>query len=164
MCNAGDVDSVPGLGRSPGEGSGNPLQYSRLEKSKDRGAWWATVHWVTKSQARLSDSTTAWAPQALPALADSPPPALGSGHPPYTQRSPGSLGRSAWLHPSSWQGHPTASCSPVFLMLTMLLSLELKPESSFSRRQGLNPTPEETRPEHHPHWACRVHVRNHPGQ
>ena len=49
-CNAGDLGSIPGLGRSPGEGNGNPLQYSCLENSMDRGAWWATVHGVTKSQ------------------------------------------------------------------------------------------------------------------
>jgi len=43
------------LGRSPGEGNGNPLQYSCLENSMDRGAWWVTVHVVEKSQAQLSD-------------------------------------------------------------------------------------------------------------
>ena len=51
--NAGDtrdVGSVPGSGRSPGEGNGNPLQYSCLEKPMDNGAWWATVHRVTKSR------------------------------------------------------------------------------------------------------------------
>ena len=42
-CNAGDLGSVPGLGRSPGEGNGNPLQHSCLENPMDRGAWWATV-------------------------------------------------------------------------------------------------------------------------
>ena len=42
-CNAGDPGSVPGWGRSPGEGNGNPLQYSNLENSMDRGNWWATV-------------------------------------------------------------------------------------------------------------------------
>ena len=47
---AGGVVSIPGSGRSPGEGNGNPLQYSCLENSMDRGAWWATVHRVTKSQ------------------------------------------------------------------------------------------------------------------
>ena len=41
---AGDVDLIPGLGRSPGKGNGNPLQYSCLESSMDKGAWWATVH------------------------------------------------------------------------------------------------------------------------
>ena len=43
-CNVGDLGSIPGLGRSPGEGNGNPLQYSCLENPTDRGAWWATVH------------------------------------------------------------------------------------------------------------------------
>ena len=43
-CSVGDPDSIPGLGRSPGEGNGNPLQYSFLENPMDRGAWWATVH------------------------------------------------------------------------------------------------------------------------
>ena len=55
-CNARDLGSVPGLGRSPGEGNGNPLQYSCLENSMDRTAWWAIVHGVTKSQTRLSVS------------------------------------------------------------------------------------------------------------
>ena len=45
-----DVGLVPGSGRSPGEGNGNPLQYSCLENPMDRGAWWATVHGVTKGQ------------------------------------------------------------------------------------------------------------------
>ena len=48
-CSAGDPGSVPGLGRSPGEENGNPLQYSYLENSMDRGAWWAIVHGVAKS-------------------------------------------------------------------------------------------------------------------
>ena len=47
-ANAGDLGSIPGLERSPGEGNGNPLQYSCLENSMDRGAWWATVHGVTE--------------------------------------------------------------------------------------------------------------------
>ena len=50
-CDAGDTGSVPGLGRSPGEGNGNTLQYSCLENSMDRGSWKATVHGVTKNQA-----------------------------------------------------------------------------------------------------------------
>ena len=49
-CNAGDVGSIPGLERSPGEGNGDPPQYSCLENSMDRGAWQATVHGVAKSQ------------------------------------------------------------------------------------------------------------------
>ena len=51
VCNAGDLGWIPGLGRSPGEGNGNPLQYSYLENPMDRGAWWAAVHGVAKSQA-----------------------------------------------------------------------------------------------------------------
>ena len=54
-CNAGDLGLIPGLGRSPGEGNGNPLQYSCLEDSLNRGAWRATIHVVTRSQTRLSD-------------------------------------------------------------------------------------------------------------
>ena len=46
--NAGDLGSIPGLGRSPGEGNGNPLQYSCLENPMEGGAWWATGHGVTK--------------------------------------------------------------------------------------------------------------------
>ena len=56
-CNAADPSSIPGLGRSPGEGNGNPLQYSCLENPMDRGAWRATVHGVTKSWTQLSDFT-----------------------------------------------------------------------------------------------------------
>ena len=48
-CDAGDPGSIPGLGRSPGEGNGNLLQYSCLENSMDGGAWQATVHVVAKS-------------------------------------------------------------------------------------------------------------------
>ena len=50
-----NVGSVPGLGRSSGEGNGNPLQYSCLENPMDRGAWQATAHGVAKSQTGLSD-------------------------------------------------------------------------------------------------------------
>ena len=56
-CNAGDQGLIPGSGRSPGEGNGNPLQYSCLENPMDGGAWWATVPRVTKSQTQLSDFT-----------------------------------------------------------------------------------------------------------
>ena len=60
-ADAGDVrdsGSVPGLGRSPGGGHGNPLQYSCLENPMDRGAWWATVHGVSKSWTRLKQVST----------------------------------------------------------------------------------------------------------
>ena len=56
-CNAGEPGSIPGLGRSSGEGNGNPLQYSCLENPMDRGSWQATVHGVAKSQAQLSNNT-----------------------------------------------------------------------------------------------------------
>ena len=52
-ANAGDMGSFPGSGKSPGEGNGNPFQYSCLGNPTDRGAWWATVHGVTKE----SDTT-----------------------------------------------------------------------------------------------------------
>ena len=55
--NAGDPDLIPGLGRSSGEGNGNPLQYSCLENPVDGGAWWATDHGVAKSWTGLSDFT-----------------------------------------------------------------------------------------------------------
>jgi len=54
-CSAGDLGLIPGSGRSPEEGNGNPLQDSCLENFMNRGAWWATVHEVTKNQTRLSD-------------------------------------------------------------------------------------------------------------
>ena len=53
LASAGDIGSIPGLGRSFGEGNGNPLQYSYLGNPMDRGVWWATVHGVTKE----SDTT-----------------------------------------------------------------------------------------------------------
>ena len=53
--NAGDLGSIPGLGRSPGEGTGNPLQCSYVKNSMDRGAGWTTVHGVTTSQTLLRD-------------------------------------------------------------------------------------------------------------
>ena len=60
-ANAGgirDTGLIPGLGRSPGGENGNPLQYPCLENPKDRGAWWATVHRVVKSQTQLSQLST----------------------------------------------------------------------------------------------------------
>ena len=56
-CNVGDLGSIPGSGKSLGEGNGNPHQYSFLENPMDGGAWWATVHGVAKSRTRLSDFT-----------------------------------------------------------------------------------------------------------
>ena len=60
-CNAGDLGLIPGLGRSPGRGHGNSLQYSSLENFMDRGAWQATVHEVAKSRTRLSTAQTNFA-------------------------------------------------------------------------------------------------------
>ena len=57
-CNSGAVGLISELGRFPGEGNGNPLQYSCLENPIDRGAWQTTVHGVAKSQTRLSDFTS----------------------------------------------------------------------------------------------------------
>ena len=54
-CSAGDPGLIPGLGRSSGRGNGNPLQYSCLENPTERGAWWATVHGLTKSWTQPSD-------------------------------------------------------------------------------------------------------------
>ena len=54
-CNAGDLGSIPGSRRSPGEGNGNPLQYSFLENPMDGGAWWAAVHAVPKNRTQLRE-------------------------------------------------------------------------------------------------------------
>ena len=56
-ANAGDVGSVPGLGRSPEGGNGNPHQYSRLENFMDQGAWQAIVQGISESETQLSDRT-----------------------------------------------------------------------------------------------------------
>ena len=57
-CSAGGLGLIPGLGKSLGEGNGNPLQYSCLENPMDRGAWWATVYRVAKSWTRLKQLST----------------------------------------------------------------------------------------------------------
>ena len=54
----GDMGSIPGVGKSPGGRHGNPLQYSCLENHMDRGAWWATIHRVTKNQTQLKHLST----------------------------------------------------------------------------------------------------------
>ena len=61
----GDLSSVPGLGRSPGRGPGNLLQYSCLENLVDRGAWWAIVHKVTKSGTQLKQLSTYTHPKCI---------------------------------------------------------------------------------------------------
>ena len=60
-----DVGSIPGSGRSPGRGHGNPLQYFCLKNPMDRGAWWATVHGIAKSWTRLSTHTHTHTTQAV---------------------------------------------------------------------------------------------------
>ena len=64
-CSAGDLGSIPGSGRSPGEGNGSPLQYSCLENPMDRGAWQAAVRGVSKSQTRLSTTLFRWDDQVM---------------------------------------------------------------------------------------------------
>ena len=76
---AGDPDSLPESGKSPGEGNGNPLQCSCLENSMDRGAWWATVHRVAESRTRLSDQHNTYSfCEARPVNAISSPLVWGS--------------------------------------------------------------------------------------
>ena len=64
-ANAGESDSIPGSGWSPGRGHGNPLQYSCLGNPMDREAWWATVHGVAESQIQLSTRAKNWDPAFL---------------------------------------------------------------------------------------------------
>ena len=59
-CNVGDSGSIPGLGRSPGEGNGNPLQYSCLENSMDQGAWWAIGPWGHKELCTAEQLRLTW--------------------------------------------------------------------------------------------------------
>ena len=63
--NAGDAASIPGSEKSPGEGNGNPLQYSGLENSMYRGAWWATMHGVAKSHNWATEHATPMQPQYI---------------------------------------------------------------------------------------------------
>ena len=72
-CNAGDLDSIPGLGRSPGEGHGNPLQYSRLENPMDRRAWQVTVHGILQQEY--------WSGLPFPSPGDLPDPRIVPGSP-----------------------------------------------------------------------------------
>ena len=64
-CNAGDLGSIPGSGRSTGEENGHPLQYSCLENSMDRGVWLATIHGFAKSRAQLSNEHVHFLSQTL---------------------------------------------------------------------------------------------------
>ena len=82
---AGDLCLIPGSGGSPGEGNGNPFQISCLENPLDGGAWRATVHGVTKSLTRLSDSSNVHV--RSPALGDCPSPLPITSAPPITAQS-----------------------------------------------------------------------------
>ena len=79
-CNVVDLGLIPGSGRSPGEGNSNPLQYSCLGNPMDRGAWWATVHRVAKSQTRWSTHSTHTSTTFRPEAWRTQPP--GRSHPP----------------------------------------------------------------------------------
>ena len=61
-CNAEDAGSIPGSGRSPGEGNGNPFQYSCLENPTDRGTWWGAVHGFSKELDTTERLTHLWSP------------------------------------------------------------------------------------------------------
>ena len=95
-CNAGDLGSISGSGRSPGEGNGNPLQYSCLENPVDGRAWWATVHRVQFSCPVMSDSLRPHEPQ--------------HARPPCPSPTPGVYPNSC---PLSRSCHPTISSSVV---------------------------------------------------
>ena len=71
VCNAGDKGLIPGLGRSPGEGNGNPFQSSCLENSMDRGTWQVTVRGVTKNETRLNDRAHMWGLKLLQVISSS---------------------------------------------------------------------------------------------
>ena len=75
-CNAGDLGSIPGSGRSPGEGNGNPLQYSCLENPMDGGVWWAAVYGVAQSRTRLKQlsSSSSSVHMSIPISQFIPPP------------------------------------------------------------------------------------------
>ena len=93
-CNVGDLGSIPGSGRSPGEGNGNPLQCSCLENPRDGGAWWTAVYGVAQSQTRLkqlSSSSSRWLKRGFPDGSEVKASAHNAGDPgliPGSGRSP----------------------------------------------------------------------------
>ena len=93
-CNAGDLDSIPGLRRSSGEGNGYPLQYSCLENSMGRGAWWATIHKVPNSWIQLNRLSTHAYPSLLASLCN-PTSSLISAYSSDVYHSPTSQGADA---------------------------------------------------------------------
>ena len=128
--NAGDLGSIPGSGRSPGEGHGHPLQYSCWENCTDGGAWWATVHGVTKSQTRLSDL-----PLCMSTLLEWPrlslacgPRALGQ-EALSTAQPPASMQTSSFLRLGSAPGSAPSTCAVPYA----LVSIRCPPPSSSIR-------------------------------
>ena len=87
-CSAGDLGSIPGSARFPGEGNGNPLQYSRLENPMDREAWWASVPGAAKSRTRLKRLTRTCSETCAASLA--PRACSGCSRQDCPARSPGS--------------------------------------------------------------------------
>ena len=113
-CNVGDLGSIPGLGRFPGEGNGNPLQYSCLENPMDWGAWWATVHRVANHGYARNSRTSVCSlsrphygglgPLPGPPLPGCQPRMTPYVHPDFIPLSP--VWSSSWVPP---QGRPTLS-------------------------------------------------------
>ena len=99
-CNAGDLSSIPGSGRSPGEGNDNPLQYSCLENPMDRGDWRAAVHGVSKSQTWLSDSHLHFHISISMWLLLAPLTVIAGDGPGWVQSSSPSLQKDHWDKPS----------------------------------------------------------------
>ena len=93
-----DVDSIPGLGRSPGRGHGNPLQYSCLENPRDGGAWWAAIYGVAQSRTRLKRLSSSRIKMGFPGGSDAKESACNEGD---LNSIPG-LGRS----PEGGHGNP----------------------------------------------------------
>ena len=117
-CNAGDLGSIPGLGRSPGGGHGNPLQYSCLENSMDRGSWRAIVHGVTKSLTGLkrpssSSSRLQFSPvaQSCPTLSN-PMDCSMPGFPVHHQLPELAQTHVHWVSDAIQPSHPLLSPSP----------------------------------------------------
>ena len=91
-----DTGSIPGLGRSPRGGHDNPLKYSCLENSMDRGSWQATIHRVAKSQTRLSDFTFTFERNAVSISGSERCPGGGYGNPLKYSCLENSMDRGAW--------------------------------------------------------------------
>ena len=136
-CSAGDPGSIPGLERSPGEGDGNPLQFSCLENPMDGAAWWATVHGVVKSRTRLSAFTSipgaapGWGPgqgSADPWWSLLPRAASGLG-PVFPQRRPALPG----CHPHTSLGPLPLSWPPLCMALSQPRG---EPDPSFQAPDG----------------------------